>query len=473
MHRIYHSADFTIVAADGFDANYGLRGLKGLTASRNHSQVPTQLSESEWAAIPHPSRGYWQSQVPNTYHTRAWTFQEYAFSMRKLVFVDDAVQWSCDHGQMREDRMKQLPPNENSRTLTIHRLLATEMPTLYALGNLVSAYNSRHLTFPEDALSAFAGTQSLLEQFYQPGLLYGLPEFWFDLALSWIPNGNLVRRKIPRSRCSTGTSLHLPSWSWIGWTGRIRFPDDEIYEKGYWQERFTEPVTKWCTLAHPASPERRPINSSWHEYRSMALQGRLSTLPQGWDQQSDAKRGLVFSHTRCPRKKYSYPFPVPEPCSTSTSISVPQTAYLFAQTNRAFLCGQLVHNVKYRLMGAPHMWLKSSQDQYVGFIYLNSSEQESLLRETGGNSSSPNPLELVAMSKGTSWALRSPELDWEVELKRSSEAGEREERRAFDCIFVLWIEWEDGVAYRRACGVVHADVWEREREKELVNLILG
>lgn len=490
MHRIYHSADFTIVAADGVDANHGLRGLKGLTTARNHSQMPIQLSGSEQVVVRHPAKKYPGSHGRNTYHTRAWTFQEFGFSLRRLVFANDAVEWHCEWGLTREDMIRELPEPSNGQYFdarqrpTVHRLLTDKMPTPHSLNDLVSAYSNRILSFPEDALSAFAGTQSLLEQFFQPGFLCGLPEFWFELALHWRPyNGSIGWRVASSSGCSPKTSYKLPSWSWIGWTGRrdrpgtigdIQFPKDDDDYDGPLFGRFTEPVTKWYALSHPASLDRRPITSAWHEYRSKAIEGRFVTLPQGWKQHADEKRGVTFSHYRSHRK-YSYPFPVPEPSSKIISTPVPQTAYLSAQTSRAFLCGKAVHNNA--LMREHHVWLKSSQDQYAGFLYLNNPEQESLFKQTGNDSSSPNPLELVATSKGTIRSLFPPELDWELELERSSEAfrmgKEREERKVVDCIFVLWIEWEDGVAYRRACGVVIAEIWEREREKELVDLILG
>jgi hypothetical protein len=41
------------------------------------------------------------------------------------------------------------------------------------------------------------------------------------------------------------------------------------------------------------------------------------------------------------------------------------------------------------------------------------------------------------------------------------------------CYFVLWIEWVYGVAYRRACGAVAAELWEQETEEELVVLMFG
>ncbi|KAK5635759.1 hypothetical protein RRF57_011471 [Xylaria bambusicola] len=37
---------------------------------------------------------------------------------------------------------------------------------------------------------------------------------------------------------------------------------------------------------------------------------------------------------------------------------------------------------------------------------------------------------------------------------------------------VLWIEWVDGVAYRRGSGVVYKEVWETH-DLENVDLILG
>ncbi len=37
---------------------------------------------------------------------------------------------------------------------------------------------------------------------------------------------------------------------------------------------------------------------------------------------------------------------------------------------------------------------------------------------------------------------------------------------------MLWVGWEDGVAYRRGAGLVRKDAWE-ESEKEDIYLVLG
>jgi hypothetical protein len=492
MHLIYNSASFTIVAADGSDANYGLRGLKGLSAPRNHSQAPIQLSESEHMASVHPPGRIYRSRGHGAYHTRAWTFQEYQFSFRRLVFHNDAVEWHCQHGQMHEDvvsetfdrRWDTYDVSRYSRT-TVHQMFASSLPTLGSLARLVYDFNGRKLSFPEDAFPAFTGIQGSLEQFYQVSFLYGLPEFWFELALCWAPSGDLTRREASNLKSSTGMFYHLPSWSWIGWGGRIYFPSNEVLVS---INEFTEPITKWYALVHPDSPDRRPVGSAWFEYRSRATEEHLVTLPEGWERLLDRERGYVFKHARELYERYSYAFPVPEPLTATDSISVPQTAYLSAQTSRAFLRGTRRHSKEYvmpteQLLTPKHpmpvedsVWLMSSQGQHVGYLRLNNAEERSLFKHTGSNYVSPNPLELVAICKGITTYLLAPGLDWDIELDRLYRAQvntSQQDRQAVDCIHVLWIEWIDGIAYRRACGAVTAEAWEQEKEKDLVDLILG
>ncbi|KAG9190135.1 hypothetical protein G6011_08223 [Alternaria panax] len=334
MHRIYNSASFTIVAADGSDASYGLRGLEGLTAARKHPQMPIQLAGSE---VP--------GADPLSY--KSITFQEFHFSLRRSIFANDALEWHYEHGQMREDVIMELPkPGDHkfvrlSRQPTADQWLGTAMPTPSSMVDLVNTYNILNMSFPEDAFPAFAGVQSLFERLYQPGFLYELPEFWFDIVLCWTPahvSRRVGRHEAASSGYSNRSSPQLPSWSWIGWAGSVHFPSDETLADG-----FTEPITKWYTLAHPTSLERRPINSAWYQYRSRTADGHLVTLPEGWKQCTDQERGIMFSHIRRPYAHYVYPFPVPEPSSANVNVSVPRTTYLFAQTTRAFLYGRQGH----------------------------------------------------------------------------------------------------------------------------------
>ena len=436
-------------------------------------------------AIRHLSVRNINSRNGGAYYTRAWTFQEFQFSLRRLVFEDDAIEWHCERGGMREYVFEKAPksnsfaPDGLDPRSTVHTQLAAAMPTLMSLEFIIDAFNIRNLSFPEDAFPAFVGIQNLIEQTYQPGFLYGLSEFWFELALFWTPYNrcNLRRRVASTPRPAVKTAYQLPSWSWIGWAGTIHFLGDDII-KDHWLSgnTFTEPVTMWYTLADSTSPDRRPINTGWHRYRSAAIERRLVTLPKGWKEESDNEGGIVYRHPRRPKAKYLYPFPVPDASSTSVNISVPQTAFLSAQTSRAFLSGKRVHTKRFRVCAQYPLWLTSSRGQHVGFLHLSSEEEQSFFKRTGKNSSSMNPLELVAISKGISAHLGPPDVDWDFEIERLHRKSKYEDilhRPPVDCMFVLWIEWKDGVAYRRACGVVTAEAWEREKEKELVDLILG
>lgn len=42
-----------------------------------------------------------------------------------------------------------------------------------------------------------------------------------------------------------------------------------------------------------------------------------------------------------------------------------------------------------------------------------------------------------------------------------------------DCYFVLWIKWVNGVAYRQGSGRVLASAWEKYKEEDPVELVLG
>src|SRR5689334_2467772 len=80
---------------------------------------------------------------------------------------------------------------------------------------LVSAYNTRDLTFDDDVLAAFAGITTSLSSF-EGGFLFGLPELFLDVAMLWRPLGPCRRRAASPRGDPTHRSA-LPSWSWIGW----------------------------------------------------------------------------------------------------------------------------------------------------------------------------------------------------------------------------------------------------------------
>ncbi|KAL8685313.1 MAG: hypothetical protein Q9218_007845 [Villophora microphyllina] len=494
MHRIYACATFTIIAADGTNSSHGLRGFRHITSPRELRQRPFQLDACE--QIIHPvgqsHMGYtWENEIPLIYYDRAWTFQEMLFSKRRLIFQDNIVRWHCQTCDWREDI---LPHGKVEYIWSGSELwLENLVPGLGDLSDIIGDYNTRTLTYPEDAFSAFAGIQMMLHRIFPFGLIYGHPEIFFDIALNWNPREPVTRRK-PARTPGSGTNLYsLPSWSWVGWAGELRFPWDHEFEKSEETSMvgYVEPVTKWYAIQSPLSAQRRQINSVWHKYRSLARVEEY-TLPQGWsreiydldptDSTSERLRlprnipRYYFKHTSSPEEAQAYWYPVPVLPPNSTCVPQPQTAFLFAQTSRAFLYTGKIISRNYA-SEPPRVQITNAGDQRVGYLLLHNKndladlgfdpENGALGLESEVKAKTGKLIELVATCKGYSECV----LDY-TEMYASS-SDEAWVEHIDDCCFVLWIEWEDGVAYRRGCGAVLFETWENERETELVDLILG
>ncbi|KAF2176369.1 hypothetical protein K469DRAFT_682540 [Zopfia rhizophila CBS 207.26] len=100
----------------------------------------------------------------------------------------------------------------------------------------------------------------------------------------------------------------------------------------------------------------------------------------------------------------------------------------------------------------------SRQGCFVGCLDLNG-EGEFAYFKTESKTNYRARVELVAPFKGYTGKIFDYQLR-QAKLKES--VGRVYEPQLKDCYFILWIEWEDGVAYRRASGVVTVEVWETE-----------
>jgi hypothetical protein len=128
-----------------------------------------------------------------TWFQRGWTFQEYAFSRRRLIFGDNRIRWECKQSQWQEDidhitGSKATPKFGEEGANVDLSFFSRSWPDLGALGDNRSFYNEREFTYPEDALAAFAGITSVIEGKFEGGFLCGLPEIFFDVCLLWRPN---------------------------------------------------------------------------------------------------------------------------------------------------------------------------------------------------------------------------------------------------------------------------------------------
>ncbi|GAW23846.1 hypothetical protein ANO14919_134230 [Xylariales sp. No.14919] len=240
MGQIFGGAYFTIVAANGWDADHGLRGIRGVTEPRNlTSQL---LHESEYKRCIDIASTVWYS--------RGWTFQEMLLSPRTLIFLYQYVIWECSRGVWHEStgttgEYPAFPDAAGSRLLDREpdkgrtKLDSSILPPVEHYLQVVRRYNTRALTFPEDGLNAFLGITTQFVDKFPEGFLWALPIAWFDIALLWQPAEDMTRRYPKRAG-----GVQLPSWSWVGWQG--------LLEARCWEEEYAADMS----LPHLSRPTR-------------------------------------------------------------------------------------------------------------------------------------------------------------------------------------------------------------------------
>ncbi|CAH0046201.1 unnamed protein product [Clonostachys solani] len=492
MPGIYASASFTIVAANGADASHGLPGFKGTSSPRSLHQVTVKLAGSEMLVVTPPiprssgSAAYRKLQIP--YHQRAWTFQEYQFASRKLTFQGNTAFWRCSQAEWWED-LHQAPGMDTPEVQESEGILKIRAPVLSFLSHMILEFNQKSLSFPEDAASAFTGLQNVLgSRVFPGGLLYGLPICFLEIALLWCPRSD-IHRRVPTKKQESDEAIpkSLPSWSWLGWHGNVAFPDDcefAAYSGGSFEERegFVSPVTEWCTVTSPSSgcSDKQALVPGWSVWRKEAQKGD-SLAPEGWERQDfeegqlepGDKGGLprytpqfsfeIESFAAASRQSSLVPrllhwYPIPVSSGKSGEATVHQSAYISCRTERAFLYG----GSRMGALEPPRLQLLDEKGGLAGYLQLhNEGELEQFqTTETPGKR-----VELVSIAKGYTGRLSGGHKVPEVEGDGSL--------RFRDCLFVLWVEWNDGVAFRRGSGVVTLEGWNETCGKDFCDLVLG
>lgn len=90
MAPIFANASITIIAKQRDDANYGLRGLSGISQPRNIYQDLFKLGNS-YSVIKVRERDL----TLYAWSLRGWKYQGELVSRRTLTFVGDSVRWDC------------------------------------------------------------------------------------------------------------------------------------------------------------------------------------------------------------------------------------------------------------------------------------------------------------------------------------------------------------------------------------------
>lgn len=219
MDLIYGNAAVTICAADGRDANEGLRALD--VHKRHREQHIRTVAPGVQLMV---SRLAETSIKGSTWNTRAWTFQERLLSKRCLVFAEGRVFFQCYSATMLEDVIaepKGLGWSLNLVNVPSQLMRDIRSRPFYVYAQCIGLYSARLLTKQTDILEAFAGVENMLSRYLNGPLAFGLPTSHFDLSLLWEPLGRPKRRWIAENpdHHQNRKRSEFPSWSWCGWSG--------------------------------------------------------------------------------------------------------------------------------------------------------------------------------------------------------------------------------------------------------------
>jgi hypothetical protein len=436
MAGIYASAEFTIVAAGGSDADHGLRGIGGPSQSR----LPdNRIDDTNLAlSLHYPSRSLWAS--------RGWTFQESAFARRLLVF-DTTVYWLCGRCAWKEIYADRFMHQERWPTNRPHAVtpmgiksIMTPYPSLQRWGILVDEYSSRNLTYEDDFLRAFAGAMNVIGPTFPGGLIHGLPKFFLDICLLWKPRINLSRR-------SEG-----PSWSWTGWKGAVDcygtwfVADPGLHRKldlyASWVPNVEMKAVAIYQEGH--SNASRPADETgingFYEYQALRkLPDEM--LPAGWTR-TEHSNGVYYTHpdTGGDRFRCAYPLPLALGTNTSMSASTHTPLYLICTAPIAMLslCKPGIRYVSLAL-----------KDVVVGNLSVHN-----IYDEDGSWAQKESACELVALSEAQVQNTAMPP------LSMYHDHPAHKKPQGYSYYNVLWVHWVDGIAYRKGVGVVEKEAWD-------------
>ncbi|PKS08774.1 hypothetical protein jhhlp_004827 [Lomentospora prolificans] len=200
--------------------------------------------------------------------TRGWTYQEGVLSNRCLVFTEEQMYWECRGMAVSESLTLPIPafhvPSKRNdywhfADYMLSGILEGDMhrvpefqygfqsgdagdvsDQVERLDGHIRSFTSRELTNAEDAWNAFMGIASTYANpdglamilgipVWAGTFSYGNPGLKHSFAMSMSVWSHVGKRIEPRSEMYCADCVRLskfPSWTWIGWQGRVDFNGD-------------------------------------------------------------------------------------------------------------------------------------------------------------------------------------------------------------------------------------------------------
>ncbi|CAN9159651.1 unnamed protein product [Alternaria alternata] len=321
---------------------------------------------------------------------------------------------------------------------------------------LCQSYEPRDFTYNSDVVIAFAGTATLLAKSFPGGILYGLPVIFFDIALLWSHRGFASKRPWD---ATSDESNRPPSWSWMSWRGHLdTLSQSSVFEGIAGEDKDSSivitPLVQWYFTG--VGGAQIAIANEYHKYKHFARDGE-STPPPGWSRakssfrSSDSQSKNVYITPAAPRFEFRFPIPLVDSSCSEITIPMPISNRITCQAEHAYF--YLRH-----ITPIPRLHILDSMRESSGIMRLPGDWHEPYVE-------TETRVELIAIST-QSVAKNELYNDSYFPLEHCKPNG------IWDLYNVLWIEWTDGVAYRKAIGQVTQAAWEAA-DRELIDVVLG
>lgn len=293
MDSVYGCALVTIIALSGDGANAGLPGIR--PDSRTQEELPFTIGNTPIIASLDPPRersfDSYLGQSP--WDSRGWTFQEKIFSRRALVFTSEQVYWECQQASWCEEANWETFNHPHIFRKAFKRAedlfpWSDQVNAEITYRTLVEQYSARKLSFETDALNAFAGILHAMERIWRQKYFWGLPYSFFSSALQWkVDRGNTAGRRVAsvpyKSREGVTLSLHIPSWSWVGWNSGVSMANFDrggmAIEVRFYSMMSSGKLEEVVEGEQPIKSEADTLRGKWKKVNDAAID--VADLPSG------------------------------------------------------------------------------------------------------------------------------------------------------------------------------------------------
>jgi hypothetical protein len=197
------------------------------------------------------------------------------------------------------------------------------------------------------------------------------------------------------------------------------------------------------------------IANEYHKYKHFARDGE-STPPPGWSRaaSSPLSSGMhvenLYITPDVPEWKFRFPIPLVDSSCSEITIPMPISNRITCQAEHAYF---YIFKPKFEWC----LHILDTERRFSGTMGLPADCPESHLE-------TETRVELIAISSGKVSKEESPHI-----LEDACAYCDGDMYRFYN---VLWIEWADGVASRKAVGQITKAVWEAA-DREPIDVVLG